>query len=483
MSAVGPPQSLVPAEKTTTSGSRPELGIEDFLCPRAEKKQIPRRTRWTVLQLEVVEQDTAALYDTVWAALGKEGKRWLSVARHCGATRALLYKADDGEADPSSLPVTALYDVRDLTAGGPAARKATAQFARAWLDHAQEASSNFDVETEEEERVAALEAFHDSQELTNKEFLLTVAAAKLNGNTRRAKVLKKISPELKAFRAEGKRQQKAREAQQSDPCYRSAETAEGLHMPGDFVNAHSWLGTTWAPEAGPEIMTFPHYLNSKEHLERTAVVFSDAGSGKTAVLNATARTLALRYQEEDPYYLCAGNVNGLRSADRKGLLKPGVPRIIEDYAPRGNPNGGRQPLEEYLINLLNVKDGGTIDTPGGGQLNLPAATPQLISTNRDFDAWVEEFRTFAPELQHAVAKRVVFFRLPSTPLVKEEKRKRRQEDMASLVAAGLERERKLLRERGGEDASTATTPSAVPDSASPSDRCSDASSTEGQRLD
>ena len=97
MAAVGPPQPLVPAEKTT-SGSRPGLDIEHLLCPR-KNKQIPRRTRWTVLQLEAVEQDTAALYDTVWAALGKEGKRWLSVARHCGATRALLYKADDGEAD------------------------------------------------------------------------------------------------------------------------------------------------------------------------------------------------------------------------------------------------------------------------------------------------------------------------------------------------------------------------------------------------
>ena len=42
--------------------------------------------------------------------------------------------------------------------------------------------------------------------------------------------------------------------------------------------------------------------------------------------------------------------------------------------------------------------------------------------------------------------------------------------MASLVAARLERERKILRHHGSEDASTASTPS-------------DVSSTEGQRLD
>ncbi len=75
----------------------------------------------------------------------------------------------------------------------------------------------------------------------------------------------------------------------------------------------------------------------------------------------------------------------MRSAHRKGLLKQGVPRIVEDYAPKGNPNGHRQSLEEYLVNLLNVKDGGTIDMPGGSQMALPAAAPQLISTNRPFD--------------------------------------------------------------------------------------------------
>ena len=110
-------------------------------------------------------------------------------------------------------------------------------------------------------------------------------------------------------------------------------------------------------EGGTQPMTFLHWLNSPEHLERTAVVYGESNTGKTAVLGATARTLAIRYQEEEqPYYLCSSTVNDLRSAHRKGLLKKGVPRIIEDYAPKGNPNGHRQSLEEYLVNLLNVKD-------------------------------------------------------------------------------------------------------------------------------
>ena len=55
----------------------------------------------------------------------------------------------------------------------------------------------------------------------------------------------------------------------------------------------------------------------------------------------------------------------------------------------------------------------------------------------------------------------MFFRLPDTALVKAELRKRRQEDMTAMVAAGLERERKFLRACGKEDASTATAPSEV----------------------
>ena len=51
-------------------------------------------------------------------------------------------------------------------------------------------------------------------------------------------------------------------------------------------------------------------------------------------------------------------------------------------------------------------------------MNLPAAAPQLISTNRPFDVWIKKFRKFPAELQHAISKRIVFFRLPATPLVK-----------------------------------------------------------------
>ena len=63
-------------------------------------------------------------------------------------------------------------------------------------------------------------------------------------------------------------------------------------------------------------MSFIQWLNSWEHLERTAVLLSDAGSAKTAILHASAQVLAIRYQGDarSPHYLSCGTVNGLKSA-------------------------------------------------------------------------------------------------------------------------------------------------------------------------
>ena len=296
--------------------------IGRFLNPRADEsgctKKGSRRTRWTVLRLET-EGTTESVYDALWEALGKEGKRWLSVAKHNGVMRALLYKGDDGEVDLATLPApSTLYGLpHEVAAGGPASRAATAEFARAWLDRAQEATSNFIVESDEKLQATAKEAFEDCQVLSDKDLLLSLAAARLPGASPRAQVMKRISPELKALRSVEKKQQKVDADILQDACYRAVEPA-GLHMPTDFVDVGAWSGETWSAENGAQEMTFLHWPNSSEHVERTAVVYGDSNSGKTAVLNGTARTLAMRYQEEQPYYLCAGTVNGMRSAHRKG---------------------------------------------------------------------------------------------------------------------------------------------------------------------
>ncbi len=95
----------------------------------------------------------------------------------------------------------------------------------------------------------------------------------------------------------------------------------------------------------------------------------------------------MRYQKTNtpPYFLYAGTAFGFKECYKMGLVKKGVPRVIADFKPPSKWGANRQPLDEFLVNLLNVKDGGTIDTPGGMQMALPPHTSQLISTNRQFD--------------------------------------------------------------------------------------------------
>ena len=417
---------------------------------------------WRVLRLEPeANKSTAAAFDDLWKNYGQKGYRRLSVRKGAaGELWALLFKGDQAKLTFEE-PITTVCAIAKPGggSGGQAGAKAIEKFARDWFVTG-ERTSNFRIAVApESDEHAVLKTLEASRRLSYKEFTMSVAVAKVTGATQQALILKKCAPELKQLRAQEERQQRDRDAILREPCYR-AVTSEGLHMPTDFVDPHAWMGETWSPDAPKHSMSFLQWMNSSEHLERTAVVYSDAGSGKTPALHATARSLAVRYQAQEPYYLCSGDINGLRAAFRKGLLRPGVPRVIEDYAPAGNPNGRRQKLEEYLVNLLNVRDGGAIDLPGGSQMQFPAGAPQLISTNRTLKAWVEKFQSFSLELQHAVAKRFVFFVLPNTPLVKPELRKRRQEDVTAAVAAGIEREKHFLRAVcGRDDAAVAESPS------------------------
>ena len=90
-------------------------------------------------------------------------------------------------------------------------------------------------------------------------------------------------------------------------------------MPTDFVDVEAWSGKTWSAEGGAQEMTFLHWLNSSEHLERTAVVYGDSNSGKTAALNGTARTLSMRCQEGELPRRGDGEWNALGS--QRGVVE------------------------------------------------------------------------------------------------------------------------------------------------------------------
>ncbi len=452
-------------EKFLTINDDPlEADIASLLEPK-EEMTMAKRTRWAVLQLSCSSSDEET-FDDLWEKFGAARRR-ISVARLGDQTWAVLYKGDQaivqlGDLCSALVLPAVVHEIAKPT-GGQATRNAVDNFVRTWFTSAHVCVSNFRIQADS--AVAAEDIYEDTKSLTDRELHLLIASTKLSGDSQKDRAILKCKAELKALRCIDRKEEKAAEEIRRDPCY-CAATPDGLHMPTDFVGVDSWVGETWCSTTRQKrTMTYTHWLNSPEHLERTAVVFGDSGSGKTAVLHGTGRTLATRYQAAEPFYLCAGTVNGLRSASRKGLLRRGVPRIIEDYTPKGHPNGQRQSLEEYLVNLLNVKDGGTIDLPGGMQMIFPAGSPQIISTNRKFEAWIEKFMTFPIELQHAISKRIVFFTLPDTPLVKAELRKRREEDMNDMVMAGLEREKKFLRDIARESASTSVGDSSPTDDA------------------
>lgn len=446
-------------EKTTLQA---EVGSEvsERSLNRLADLHMHSRMLWVVCRIET-HRPTEEVFDLLWVPMLAKGHRRLSVRRGSDqdAVMALIHKADQAKVDLGTLPEgvrpTALFEV--LKPGrGLAGARAIEDFARAWLKDYSEITSNFEVVAqEEEEDVPTVEQiYRDVAPLSNREFLSLKAEEKLR--KRRAPVVT-IAPELNSLRALDRKEAKAAADLLLNPCYRpvNVEDKDFLHMPTDFFGVDDWVGETWDPETKcKRSMTYLHYLNSEEHLERTAVVYSDSGSGKTPALTATAGSFAMRYQKTDaPYYLYAGTAFGLKESYKRGLVTKGVPRVIEDFKPQRQGKWGakRQPFEEFLVNLLNVKDGGTIDTPGGMQMAFPPNTPQLISTNRKFDQWIQDFKKFPAELQHAISKRIVFFTVPDTPLVKGELRKRKREDERSAVEEGLLREREFLRQRGRTD--------------------------------
>ena len=73
------------------------------------------------------------------------------------------------------------------------------------------------------------------------------------------------------------------------------------------------------------------------------------------------------------------------------------------------------------MNLLNVRDGGTIAKPGDMQIMLPAGAPQLIATNMEYEKWIEELGRFDIMLQHAVSRCLIgcWWKPPSSSAVRK----------------------------------------------------------------
>ena len=443
---------VAPCLKQSTATEDEPAQLEEILAMLTPRplEDVPKQTRWVVMTAKAPAGITRdEIYDRLWAKIGND-RRHLSVTLQDDCVVLVFHKEDQAIVKQSAfsgvdIKLQKMYKICQSKGAEPM-RREIVEFCKVWFTQ-RELISNFTLI--QEPPLPMEDVYKANAPLSDRKYLMTVAQAKQKSpNERNAmeRQLLKAKSELSALRALDKKDAKMAAEKESNDCY-EAVTGEGLHMPTDFAGVDQWMGETWDPVTKQKwSMSFLHYLNSPEHLERTAVLYSDAGSGKTPASKATARAFAMRYQHSpNPYYLVSGTPNGFKAAYKKGLVRKGVPRVIEDFKPTGNPNGKRQTLQEYLIQLLNVKDGGTIDTPGGTTIKFPPETPQIISTNLKFQEWIHEFSKFPIEIQNAISKRIVFFTVPDSPLVKQELRKRKKKDMLSAVEQGLLREREFVK--------------------------------------
>ena len=442
---------VVPCSKQSTATEDDPAQLEEILAMLTPRplEDVPKQTRWVVMTAKAPAGTTGnEIYDRLWAKIGND-RRHLSVTHQDDCVVLIFHKEDQAivkqGAFSGDMELQKMYKICQSKGAEPM-RREIVEFCKVWFTQ-RELISNFALI--QEPPLPMEDVYKANAPLSDRKYLMNIAQAKQKSpNERNADEtrLLKVKSEVSALRALDKKDVKMAAEKESNDCY-EAVTGEGLHMPTHFAGVDQWMGETWDPETKQKwSMSFLHYLNSPEHLERTAVLYSDAGSGKTPASKATARAFAMRYQNSPkPYYLVAGSPNGFKTAYKKGLVQKGVPRVIEDFKPMGNPNGKRQTLEDYLIQLLNVKDGGTIDTPGGATIKFPPETPQLISTNLTFEEWIDAFSKFPIKIQNAILKRIVFFTVPDSPLVKQELRKRKKEDMLSTVEEGLLREQEFLK--------------------------------------
>ena len=442
---------VVPCSKQSTATEDDPAQLEEILAMLTPRplEDVPKQTRWVVMTAKAPAGITGdEIYDRLWAKIGND-RRHLSVTHQDDCVVLIFHKEDQAivkqGAFSGDMELQKMYKICQSRGAG-AMRREIVEFCKVWFTQ-RELISNFALI--QEPPLPMEDVYKANAPLSDRKYLMNIAEAKQKSpNERNADEtrLLKVKSEVSALRALDKKDVKMAAEKESNDCY-EAVTGEGLHMPTHFAGVDQWMGETWDPETKQKwSMSFLHYLNSPEHLERTAVLYSDAGSGKTPASKATARAFAMRYQNSPkPYYLVAGSPNGFKTAYKKGLVQKGVPRVIEDFKPMGNPNGKRQTLEENLVQLLNVKDGGTIDTPGGTTIKFPPETPQLISTNLTFEEWIDAFSKFPIKIQNAILKRIVFFTVPDSPLVKQELRKRKKEDMLSTVEEGLLREQEFLK--------------------------------------
>ena len=124
------------------------------------------------------------------------------------------------------------------------------------------------------------------------------------------------------------------------------------------------------------------FLTQGHYSDTALVLMGDSTFGKTELAKKLCQVLASKLQvdEPEPFYVFAGTIDSLRSASHDGLLRTGVPVIIDDITP-GEAQGSRPPITlENLKKLLEVLSATSIHARCK-DIHMQAGMPRIITTN------------------------------------------------------------------------------------------------------
>ena len=224
--------------------------------------KMTRRLNWAVCALHCGDEElgsTAGVFDLLWAALGANGQRNLSVRKGAnGQLSALIFKRDQAEPDLGAIAlqvkVASLSEIAKL-GKGPSGSASIAKYVRAWFATAQEHTSNFRCLPLGEQRVEVQEAYERAMQMDEDEVALEQWQAQGLRHDQRDSFQKAICygrGPLNTLRKLGKKRA-SKEQREAGIVFRAGVSATQLIYPQDVPKLAAKKGRTYDPRSQKNI--------------------------------------------------------------------------------------------------------------------------------------------------------------------------------------------------------------------------------------
>jgi hypothetical protein len=210
-----------------------------------------------------------------------------------------------------------------------------------------------------------------------------------------------------------------------------------LQWPDSFQNLPSIEGTLWEQEGGMRKVTVTEYATTGLHFTAAALFLGAPGLGKTPLAESLCARLALSYQETGEYYISTGTPDSLRKVADEGLLRPGVPVLIDEVDPGDKKQHRQRMSANFLKQLCGVASGWTIGARYADVALAPMAPRLLTSNARSAEEWLLDVNG-SDDDRLAIRKRVIFFTV-TEPLVPTASVAAKAMELEGAAAAGAMR--------------------------------------------